>query len=314
MSKPKIFSANSVLYILPLFFLLTTGSAISSQTRVFLAKLDYGSRPTLEVRVSLNKDTFLLYEPVIGEVWAKNVSSDDAEIYFYNTWGIQDRNGQDYSPGGTTVCFPNGIKPGDSLGGTIDLFEEAGGALAMVSSGAYYRYRCLAFPIGEYKVHPPFAPDSISLIFHVVEPWGDEVKALELYLDALSPFTRENYRSSSVTGGSRLITESVSKLELVADIYPKSVYAGLALSEAARMASSYERKLSYQIITRLIQEYPEVALWTWAIAFLRVHYQNENYVAGFEEELKRIIELNADEKLTARAREALRELEWKGIR
>ena len=259
----------------------------------------------LEYRVTLLQDSFLLYDPVGIELWVKNFGPDTAEVWLdpMQGWILWDQDGKVY-PSSDHVHYtgPEVISPGDSLGGLTGLSDHG-----VVLPGPY-RHRVL--PRGEYKIYYKIDSDStLPFNFKVVEPQGEEAKALKQYLDAFSPTSEEKFFKTSRPEKRKFFAENVKRLLQFADRYPASTYAVTALSYASTTAwvNLRDRQLVHKIQMKLIRDYPDSRIDH--IGYLKFHYINNP--TAFRAILDSVVKANFHPKLTAKAKEALKKLDNK---
>ncbi len=261
----------------------------------------------LKYRISLNKDSLLLYEHVIGEVCVKNISRKPVRVLVGNLWKgwvIQNQHGNYYRKVFNTWDHSRGteIKRGDSLSIGTDISEYYG-----IKMSRYSYMLGTGFPAGKYLAYYKMNNDSTSpSTFKVFEPKGDDSSALELFLDAQSLIEIGRYGSASIEEKSTLAKETVSKLRDVAEKFPHSRYASMAL-EVALSQAFYKLKnfdLLYEIIQRLVKDYPENA--ASRLHYLQIYYEHNGNLNGYRDELKRIIKNKAHPKLVSAAKAELK--------
>lgn len=263
----------------------------------------------LQYSIFMEKDSFFLYEPVRIEVWVKNVSNKSARIYspFIPGWIVTTASGKEVEPA-YSVSISAGLvelKAGDSLGGPDDL-SRYGAHLSGIQ-----HVRLIGFPVGNYKAYYQGVPkESMKLIeFHSVQPAGREAEALKAFQQALKPFGRPEFERADAAERLRLMKQEVSDLRAFADRYLGSIYSAQALSLAALTAWNIlnDKEQGYQITKRMIKFYPEEA--SYRLHILKAYYEDKRDLKSLHDELDRIIQQNAHPKLTAAAREALKQLE-----
>jgi len=285
---------------------LTFGYCFGTQTETMqireVKNID-SSLAKLEYRVTLFQDSFFLYDPVGIELWVKNLGSDTAQVWFDPTqgWVLQDQDGKLY-PSTVHIHYtgPKVIQPGDSLGGLTGLSDNG------VRIPGPYPY--LVLPVGQYSVYYKIGNDSTSpLAFRVVEPEGEENKALKLFLDAYFPINGEKFLQGTPQQRTEFVREHVKKLLRFVERNPKSVYAVVALPEAltATWNILHDHKLAYQINNRIMREYPESRLN--GFNFLKAYYRDDP--AGLRVVLDSIIRVNPHPRITAGALKTLKDVE-----
>lgn len=258
---------------------------------------------TLEYRVTLLQDTFLLYDPVGIHLWVKNLSSDTAQVWFDQTqgWVLKDQDGKQYvSTVSILYAGPRFIPPVDSFGGLTGLDSDYG-----IKIPGPYPYPSL--PVGKYEVYYKIGRDSTALLtFRVVEPKGSEGEALKYFLDAYSPIIGSKFSQSTSEQRTAFFREHVEKLLHFVDRYPKSVYAIDALPQALSAAWGilHDHGFAYQINNKIMRDYPNSRLN--GFDFLKAYYADNS--AALRAVLDSIIKVNPHPRITAGAKATLREL------
>lgn len=256
----------------------------------------------LEYHVTMLQDSFLLYNPVAIWLGVRNLGPDTAQVWFDATagWVLHDQSGRSYS---STVAVdyaaPRIIQPGDSIGSVTSLSDYG-----ITIPGPF---TSPALPVGEYKVYYKIEHDSTPpFTFKVVEPKGEEGKALALYLDAFSPTSGDSFFQTKDKERVELLREHANRLLQVVDRYPKSVYAIDAVSRALSTAwdALYDRKLAFEINARIIRDFPDSRLN--GIGFFKAYYGDDR--AAYRATLDSIIKVNPHPKVTAAAKQALKDL------
>lgn len=293
-------------FIVLTFFLglVSVRPASCLESRTVLVRRDSAK---LEYRISVNKATYLLYEPVIAELCVKNVSNKTAKIYWNITegWVIHDQSGKLYRSALHAGMYPpyREIRPGDSLK------ETAGIQFYGIIIPGPYRTR--TFSIGDYEVYHEQAGKNSTIRFRVMQPEGEEAEALKVYLSAYEPTADEDYANFPRDEQDRLRKEEIKRFQILAGRFPKSVYAMPALNSAVSSAWNglHDGELAYKINARLMREYPEI--YDGGIEFLKLYYYTKKDKVGYRVELDSIAKANTHSKLTNAAKQALKRLEVK---
>lgn len=294
---------------------LMHASFCSPATRVFRTSNNGAS---LDVRISLTKEDYLLYEPIACAVWIKNVSAKPTDVFFasWSGWVVVDEKGKRYKPVPMIDHFrPRQINPGDSLGGQFNPMERLNEGL-LVSKDAYPRY---VLPKGQYHFWYKLYGDSAFLRFEVKEPRGSEATALKLYLEARGVINEYTLSANFPdTGARNRQREAILKLLQLATKYHNSVYAvpALRLAEVSAVNVVYDSKLRAQIHRRLLQEYPEVAMGflyylNLQRSVISTYRWGDQRIQKLRSQLFEIIQVSRDEKVQKRAREILNEIDSK---
>lgn len=289
--------------IFPLMCLFLTNYAFAEQVHVFHREID-GVK--LEYRISLPKDTFFIYQPINVKLWVTNLSKKSIPLekidYTRNptnnthAWSIQDRNGKNYPShlwiGYEFITKDPKLKPCDSIGGVMGL-----NIYGITDTTQLYPHDF--FPNGVYTAK--YRLDSVPFLFRVIEPTGEEAKALNTYLNAFYPSRWDTI--NSITSSEERIKlfnkTSVLLLEMVAN-YPNSLYSPLALSHARGINTDS----IYTMVRRLIKEFPQKGpIYIDALKFYS-EWKNDEF--RLREELKKIIEEESHPELIAKAKEELK--------
>lgn len=275
----------------------------SLETRLLMVSWE---KKKVEYRISLTKEIFFIYEPVLAELWIKNPNADTVKIWTqlkWEDWSLQDQNGKYYKLNIHVTAFPSEIPipSGDSLGNVRD-FRDYG----ETNPDQPYPYGFL--PVGEYKLSYQIGDDRTAppLTFKVVEPTGEEGEALKSYLDAYKPIQRgENFYNASTDERIRLNKESMKKLVAFVDRHPKSVYSAHALESASSKAWMFgEGGLAYRLETRRANEYGDPTMRHFDFLHM-YHVMTRRDTAGYLAELDSIMRKSANPRLKFEARKAL---------
>lgn len=328
---PKI---KTLLKILFLLLLLSIKNISAEQVHTFQIERN-GAK--VSYRASLPKDTFLLYESVIANVWQKNISKETVRIRDFpeGGWTIYDQNRVNYRvPVVDARAVGEGPKliPGDSTGGSVNLLDYG-----IEDIHQPYPYGFL--PVNRYTAR--YSVDTMPFIFYVVEPSGEEAEALKQYLGAHLPIKAENLaRFTKLEERDSLLKEKAKNLLLFAENFPKSTYTPQALLAAMyKMDAETQNKIiqklllyhfqnreyAFLILTEafygsiqevqvktiqiMLNDFPEFALNFQPRHYSDIFHFLKNsfyYQRDYWNELDQIIKTNKNEKVVAAAKEALR--------
>lgn len=271
-----------------------------------------GSQLT-QVRISASKAAYLEQEPIILRYTVKNISDRTIKLTFLDLpyhFKINDQNGLTYPARfSIELGFVNtdSLIPGQEYKDSVGITDLYG----VVSSGEYSCYFELPQGLKEY-VSPGGKSNVIKIM--VKEPEGDEKKALDMLLEADKlTFSRDEQR-----GGRDLKRAELGflKYQELADKYPKSVYAPLALASARgvyRYSNNLEeRKKMIPVSKRLIEEYPNSIYFMSAFTSLVEVYEVSKDKAGAVNALNELIQKHPNSKISQEARRRLGQVEaWK---
>lgn len=220
---------------------------------VFLVKVQ---KPGLDMRISLEKDTFLYGEDFTVKYTIENLSDKvDSVLHFSNPFLscaaliIESESGVNY--GGDAShrlpdVFPSyvwkygKIQPGGKLTSQEDVYNYRG-----YDGGAFFK----RFHYGEYIFRGLCEKDSGNYIFsntitfHIVYPKGKDLEAYKEYRDF--EYLLNKPRKGALTDETCVLL--IDKAIEVLYKYPKSVYAGklLCLSNHYRESRKYKYDESY---------------------------------------------------------------------
>lgn len=276
---------------------------------IWLAFLPFDSSKAsdgLQIRVWTHKDQFLLYEPIPIHYEVTNTSdSITFSPNFYETeenFNITDENGRGYyshirsfSQSGSP--FP----PGESRRATLDIHalydvENLGEYTCFIP--VWTRHACLNSQLIK----------SNTIKFKVVAPTGEEEEALNLLLEAQKLASVDTNLGYPHPGKEEL---GVLKCQELADKYPNSVYAPMALLAAIEIrARWYEhRKRVIPICRRLIEHYPNYYYWAKGFSRLVEMYEVLRDKEGAIKTMQELIEKHSNTKISERAEYWLEKIE-----
>ena len=250
------------------------------------------------------KDTFLAHEPIFVYFQIRN--EGDSTVYF-NSYKmtehlvITDSQGRGYATRlrGTDLGV-DALSPGQAQKLSVDVCSRYG----VQEVG---KYSC-HLRTHLYSVLNPTLLKSNAIEFEVVEPTGEEEKALHLFLEA-----EKLIWARSEAGGPDLAKREVSflKYQELADKYPKSVYAPKALRAAigAYLHFRGHRRRVILVCLRLIEEYPNSYYWGSGFSHLIGIYEVEKDKAGAMKTMQELIDKHPNTKISERAEYWLEKIE-----
>ncbi|MCI0526943.1 MAG: hypothetical protein L0Y56_05745 [Nitrospira sp.] len=166
-------------------------------------------------------------------------------------------------------------------------------------------------PVGEYTIS--YRVDSNStdpMKLEVVEPTGNEARALRQFLDAYVPINDSVNNRRKGEKRRRGFPEQVERLIAFVDSFPNSVYAAKALSSAETHAWNLlgDGELAYRLNKRLIREYGDPFMS--GLEFFKLYYlMTRNDTLGFKMELDSLIRKSDNQQLIQSAHQKLKMLE-----
>jgi len=221
---------------------------------------------------------------------------------------IKDEQGQDYSTHrrGSFTGGGNSLSPGET--------HQTGGDI-----GGLYGIKS----VGEYTCYIYTQPSAVlnfgwtksnTIKFKVIEPKGDEKKALNMLLEA----EKLKYSRNEQHGGRDLKKAELGflKYQELVNNYPKSVYAPLSLSSARGIyrysENLEERKKVIPISKRLIEEYPNSIYFMSAFTSLVEAYEVLKDKNSAVNAINELIEKHPNTKISEEAERRLKQIEeWK---
>lgn len=260
----------------------------------------------LKIDIWIDKDEFLMHEPIVVHYKVANIGDSMAYLNFQmieEDFVVEDENGNRYRShirgtyGGGEL-----FAPGETHTDNLDI----GGRYGVNSVGEYTCY---------VHSYPFFCSDaevlnSNTIKFKVVRPTGEEEKALNLFLKAEKlEWTR------SGTGGPDSSKEAMAfvKYQELVDRYPKSVYAPKALNAAAGVYF-YSRTLDQRrriipVCIRLIEEYPDSYYFHLSFTKLLHTYEIVKDKVGAIKTLRELIKKHPNTRVSEEAERRIRKVE-----
>jgi len=285
------------------FCILLTVS-LSLFSVILLASVFCEAAEKVAIRIWTEKDTFLAHEPIFVYFQIRN--EGDSTVYF-NSYKmtehlvITDSQGRGYATRikGTDLGV-DALSPGQAQKLSVDVCSRYG----VQEVG---KYSC-HLRTHLYSVLNPTLLKSNAIEFEVVEPTGEEEKALHLFLEA-----EKLVWARSAAGGPDLGKRDVGffKYQELADKYPKSVYAPKALRAAigAYLHLREHRRRVIPVCLRLIEEYPNSYYWGSGFSHLIGIYEVEKDKAGAMKTIQELIHKHPNTKISERAEYSLEKIE-----
>lgn len=262
-----------------------------------------------EVRIWVNKNQFFVYEPTLVHYEIKNVSDSTLLLALLREehFVITDNEGKTYQSHlkGTSMGVDH-LKPGESRYGGVDICRRYG----VASIGEYSCHLDLAPPAQIYPA-PYERTKSNTIKIEVIEPEGDEKKALDIFREA----EKLKYSRDRMHGGRDLKKADLSflKYQQLVNKYPTSVYAALSLDCALGVyefsANLEERRKIIPVCTKLIENYPNSLYFASAFSSLADVYQVVKDKEGAIKIMHELIEKHPDTGISERAEYWLEKIE-----
>jgi hypothetical protein len=260
----------------------------------------------LQIRIWTDKSEFFLHEPISVHYEVKNISDSTVHVSFgmiQEDFVIRDAQGRGYSTHlRGTFMGGDPLRPGESHHATLNICGQY--KVVNVSEYTCYLYTCPSAVL-----HFPWTKSN-TIKFKVIEPKGEEKKALDLYLEA-----EKLSWARSEAGGPDLTKKELGFLKYIelVDKYPKSVYAPLALSSAwgtYRYSQNLEdRKKNIPVYKRLIENYPNSLYVASAFCGLVETYEKFKDKSGAIQAMKELIKKYPNTNISERAEYWLEKIE-----
>jgi hypothetical protein len=258
----------------------------------------------LQIRIWTDKSEFFLHEPIPVHYEVKNISDSTVHVIFgmiQEDFVIRDAQGRGYSTHlRGTFMGGDPLRPGESHHAALDI----SGQYKIVNVG---EYTCYLYTCPSAVLHFPWTRSN-TIKFKVIEPKGDERKALDLYLEG----EKLSWARSKVGGPDSTKKElGFSKYQELVDKYPNSVYAPIALRSAIFVyaySPQYREKI-IPICLRLIESYPNSYYWASGFSHLIGTYEVLKDKAGAIKTIKELIEKHPNTKISERAEYWLEKIE-----
>jgi len=264
----------------------------------------------LDIKIWTDQPEYLVREPIIVEYTVKNISDSTIRMTFLLLpfdFKITDQNGVSY-PGRLSIqvgfADDDLLPPGGECNGGVNITDLYG----VVSSSEYSCY--FEHPQGpkEY-ISPEGKSNEIKIM--VKEPEGDEKEALDMLLEA----DKLKYSRDEQHGGRDLKKAELGflKYQELADRYPNSVYAPLALDGAIgvyQYSPDFESmKKIIPVCKRLIENYPNSIYFLSAFTSLEGVYEVLKDKPGAIAAMSELIEKHSDSKISEEAKRRLEQIE-----
>lgn len=258
------------------------------------------------IRIWTEKDTFLAHEPIF--VYSEIRNEGDSTVYF-NSYKmtehlvITDSQGRGYATRlrGTDLGV-DALSPGQAQKLSVDVCSRYG-VQEVGKYGCHLRTHL-------YSVLNPTFLKSNTIEFKVLDPKGEEKKALHLFLEA-----EKLAWARSEAGGPDLSKEELAflKYQELVDRYPKSVYAPKALNAAVGVYF-YSRDLEQRrrvvpVCIRLIEEYPDSYYFQLAFTELLHTYEMLKDKEGAKKKMRYLIDKHPNSNISQEAERRLEKIE-----
>jgi hypothetical protein len=246
----------------------------------------------LEIRIWTEKEVYFSHEPIFVHFELKNVGDSSFAVsatfdYVKELFHITNDKGRRCL--NTLLGFYCGnsiLQPGESYKDS----EEIGSRYGVTGPGIY---TCFL----EVQHHK-----SNILKFRIIEPEGDEKKALDLYLEA------DNLLWCNDKDPVKFKRAFYKFLELV-EKYPKSVYAPRALRLAVLRSEIVDKPVLISVCKKHIENYPDSPYLGIVFLHLAEYYEALKDKRGAEEYMNFLIGKYPNTSISERAENWLKKIE-----
>ena len=266
---------------------------------LFLPSLLSQASDKLQIRIWTEKDQFFVHEAIPVHYEIKNISASTLRLCFtmiYEDFIIKDQQGRGYAPrirGSYGACRDT-LEPGEIHQNKLNV----SGSYAVQNAG---EYTCYIYTRPSNVLHFPWTKSN-PIEFKVIEPKGDEKKALDMFLEA------ERLKYSRKRGGGRDLKKAelgFLKYQELVDRYPNSIYAALSLDCALGVyefsTNLQERRKLIPVCTRLMENYPNSLYFASAFSSLVDVYEVLKDKEGAIKIMQELIKKHPDSKISERA-------------
>ena len=260
----------------------------------------------LQIRIWSDKDQFFVQEPISVHYEVKNISDSTVFLSFgmiHEDFVIRDEQGRGYGTRLKGSWVPlDSLRAGQSHQAALNVCEWYG----VKNVG---EYTCSIHTQPSAVLHFEWIKSN-TIKFKVIEPKGEEKKALSLYLEA-----GKLRGARSRAGGPDLTKLELGfwKYQELVNKYPNSVYAPLALRSAwgtYRYSQNLEdRKKNIPVYKRLIESYPNSHYVASAFCGLVETYEKFKDKSGAIQAMKELIKKHPNTKISERAEYWLEKIE-----
>jgi len=248
---------------------------------------EIGVPPKLETQLIMYKNQYLLREPIWVKVQVKNVGDKSGKFYFVNIDGlvIKDSNGKIYPCNVAIERIPITINPGQTLEKEFDVLTWYG----VKEDSFWVRYY---LPPEKYDVYYQVENDvqSESDSFSILEPRGDELKAMNLLKQAYDLRIQKKHK------------ESLEKLKELIQKYPNSRYYLYALLLSAGSLDAW-----YDLVRR----FPDSREALQAVGSIALTYEYRKDKKGFIDAMNNLIKKYPNTDIATEAENRLKQMKDK---
>jgi len=265
--------------------------------------------PILEAKLELFKTKYLIREPIWVKVQVTNIGDEEGDFYFMTSdrLTIRDSRGKVY-PSNISVEYmgPVTIRPHETLENEFEITGSYGLPEHRFSKRFPKRWWWY-LPPNKYTVYYELSyllkinVKSPIDSFEVLEPIGDEIKAMNLLVDSYDLLTEKK------------VNEALGKLDQLIHQYPKSVYSPFAWSSKINVYRIYleDSNKASTTCNELIEKYPDSREAIAAIKVMSAIYQTQKDKKGFVNAMNDLIKKYPESDISTEAEKQLKQVKDK---
>jgi len=256
--------------------------------------------PILEAKLEFFKTKYLVREPIWVKVQVTNIGDKEGDFYFMTSDRliIKDPKGKVY-PSNISVEYiaPVTIGPHETLENEFEVLASYGLPEHRFAKGWWWY-----LPPNKYTVYYELSyllnknVKSPVDTFEVLEPKGNEIKAMNLLVDSFNLLIEKKTK------------ESLEKLDNLIHQYPNSVYASFAW---LRKISIHRIYLDSTTCNELIEKYPDSREAIAAIKVMSAIYQTQKDKKGFVNAMNDLIKKYPGTDISTEAEKQLKQVKDK---
>jgi tetratricopeptide (TPR) repeat protein len=287
------------LFSLLLFFTLYLSVLVVSGLGQRRGEKIEGNPPELKVELKLFKKQYLLREPIWVRVQVTNIDDKEGDFYFMTSdrLTIKDSSGKVY-PCNISVNYmgPVTIRPHQTLENEFEVLCSYGLPEHRFAKGWWWY-----LPPNKYTIYYELsyrlkkAVRSSVYTFEVLEPKGNELKAMDLLVDSFNLL------------GEKKKKEALEKLDNLIHQFPNSVYAPFAWLRKISVYRIYieDSNTALNTCNELIEKYPYSREAIAAVEVISAIYQNKRDKKGFINAMNDLIKKYPDTDISREAEKQL---------
>ena len=280
------------LSLLLLYCFIFSAAAIGQRGR------NLGKPAQLEARLKLYKNRYLLREPIWVKVSATNVGEQSGWFYFVTFEGlrIKDSRGSSFPCHISSSLFPVTVESGVTLEKEDNILFYFGRSESEYKSWWY-------LPPATYTIYYELNKNTRSSVdtFQVVEPTGDEAKAMNLL--------KESFDLLAV----KKIDDALKKINRLIKNYPQCSYAPFAMLRKISIYRIYLEDLDKALTTcyRLISAHVRSREAVRCVEIISAVHQTKKDKNGFVNAMNNLIKKYPESDISREAEKQLEQVKDK---